>query len=512
MQAARPLAAIAAAVTAAAAALAVLSGALGSSAGAAANLLANPGFESGSLSPWTCDAGTGAVTTASAHSGSYSLAGAPTDADDAQCTQTVAVQPDTSYTLSGYVEGAYVYLGATGYTDDWTPSATSWQQLSTTFTTGSSTTSITVYIHGWYAQGAYNADDLSLTGGTSGSGSTPPQSPTPSASPTPTDSLSPSPSSSPSSSPSASPSPTSSAGPVVDVSTGSQLSQALKSATPGETIQLAAGTYPGEYTITAGGTASAPITLTGPSNAVITGSSVDSAYGVHLEASYWTLRGFSVTTFQKGVVLDGGTHDTLDGLTVSNIGDEGIHLRAFSSDNLIENCHVHDTGKYNPGYGEGIYLGSAQSNWGTYSGGQPDTSDDNTVENNTLGPNVGAENIDIKEGTTGGVIEGNSFDGTGESGQNSAVAWVDVKGNDYRVNGNTGIDAYQQGIIVEQLYTGFGCGDTFAANTLNLGSAPGYGFDVKDQSACGSNPNTVYASNSVTGGAGASTIPITPGG
>jgi hypothetical protein len=298
----------------------------------------------------------------------------------------------------------------------------------------------------------------------------------------------------------------------VNVSTGTQLSQALKSAVPGETIRLAAGTYSGEYNATISGTAASPITLTGPSNAIITGSSVDSAYGVHLQASYVILQGFSVTTFQKGVVVDGGTHDTIDGLTVYNTGDEGIHLRAFSSDDVIENSHVHDTGKGEPGFGEGIYIGSAQSNWGTYSGGQPDASNDNVIKNNTLGPNIAAENIDIKEGTTGGTVQGNSFDSTGESGQNSAVAWVDVKGNDYQVIGNTGVHAYQQGILVEQLYTGFGCGNTFKANTLSLGSAIGYGFDIKDQSACASNPNVVYASNSVTGGAGESTTPITAGG
>lgn len=507
---AKPVAMLTAAATTAATALVLLTGALASPAGAAANLLSNPGFESAALSPWSCDAGTASVATSPVHSGSYSLAGAATSSDDAQCTQSVVVQPNTSYTLSGYVEGAYVYLGVTGYSESWTPSASSWQQLSTTFTTGSSTTSITVYVHGWYAQGTYYADDLSLTGGGSGSGSTPPQSPTPTPTTTPSQSASASASASPSSS--ASSSSTSSSGTTVNVSTGSQLSQALKAAVPGETIRMAAGTYSGEYNVTVSGTAASPITLTGPSTAVITGSSVDSAYGVHLQASYWTLQGFSVTTFQKGVVVDGGTHDTIDGLTVYNIGDEGIHLRAFSSDDIIENCHVHDTGKYVPGYGEGIYIGSAQSNWGTYSGGQPDTSNNNIVENNTLGPNIAAENIDIKEGTTGGLVQGNSFDATGEAGANSAVAWVDVKGNDYQVNGNTGANAYQQGILVEQLYTGFGCGNTFKSNTLNLGSAPGYGFDVKDQSACSSNPNVVYASNSVTGGAGESTIPITPGG
>lgn len=133
-------------------------------ASAASNLLANPGFETGSLSGWNCDAGTASVVTSPVHSGSYALSGTPTSSADAQCVQSVPVQPGTQYTLSGYVEGAYVYLGVTGGSSNWTPSATTWQQLSVTFTTSSSQTSIQVYVHGWYAQPVYHADDLSLTG------------------------------------------------------------------------------------------------------------------------------------------------------------------------------------------------------------------------------------------------------------------------------------------------------------------------------------------------------------
>lgn len=152
-------------------------------AGAATNLLTNPGFETGSLSGWTCSS-LDSVTTSPVHSGSHALKGAASNSDDAQCSQVVSVQPSSSYTLSGWVEGNYVYIGDTGTgtsdTSNWTPSATSWQQLSTSFTTGSSTASVTIYTHGWYAQGTYYADDLSLTGaaGSGGGGGTVPGAPT----------------------------------------------------------------------------------------------------------------------------------------------------------------------------------------------------------------------------------------------------------------------------------------------------------------------------------------------
>jgi chitinase len=128
------------------------------------NLAVNPGFETGSLSPWTCTGGTGSVVSSPVRSGGHALAGAANNSDDAQCAQTVAVLPNSAYTLSAYVQGNYVYLGATGYSSTWTPGAGSWQQLTTSFTTGASTTSVQIYLHGWYAQGTYYADDVALVG------------------------------------------------------------------------------------------------------------------------------------------------------------------------------------------------------------------------------------------------------------------------------------------------------------------------------------------------------------
>jgi hypothetical protein len=41
----------------------------------------------------------------------------------------------------------------------------------------------------------------------------------------------------------------------------------------------------------------------------------------------------------------------------------------------------------------------------------PDHSNRNQVLNNKIGPNVAAEEIDIKEGSCCGIIRGNTFDG-----------------------------------------------------------------------------------------------------
>jgi hypothetical protein len=128
------------------------------------NPVVNSGFETGDLSGWSCGTATASAVTAPVHGGTHSLAGTTTASDTAQCTQTIPVQPGSAYTVSAFVEGTYVYLGADGYNSSWTPSATGWQQLSTSFTTGATTTSVKIYLHGWYAQGTYYADDISLTG------------------------------------------------------------------------------------------------------------------------------------------------------------------------------------------------------------------------------------------------------------------------------------------------------------------------------------------------------------
>jgi len=124
--------------------------------------LVNGGFETGSLSPWTCQPGD-AVVTSPVHSGSHALQVTPTASQTGECDQTVTLSPNTSYTLTGWVQGNYAFIGVSGgaSASTWT-SSSGWSQLSVPFTTGSSGT-VTVYVHGWYAQGNVYADDFSLS-------------------------------------------------------------------------------------------------------------------------------------------------------------------------------------------------------------------------------------------------------------------------------------------------------------------------------------------------------------
>ncbi|MER7773950.1 glycosyl hydrolase family 18 protein [Streptomyces sp. NPDC096191] len=158
------------------AALALSVTAVGQASAADVNNAKNAGFEAG-LSNWTCSANSGTTVSSPARTGSAALKATPAGQDNARCVQSVAVKPNSTYTLSAWVQGGYSYLGVTGTgTTDvstWTPDSASWKQLTTSFTTGSSTTSVSVYTHGWYGQSAYHVDDLSVFGPDGGGGTDP---------------------------------------------------------------------------------------------------------------------------------------------------------------------------------------------------------------------------------------------------------------------------------------------------------------------------------------------------
>ncbi len=115
------------------------------------------------------------------------------------------------------------------------------------------------------------------------------------------------------------------------------------------------------------------------------------------------------------------------------------------------------------------------------------------VRNNTITA-VTAENVDIKEGTTGGTVTGNTFDGAALSGGH-ADSWVDVKGNDWTISGNTGTNSPLDGFQTHSVVDGWGRGNVFSRNVATV-DGPGFGFSLTPVE-----DNRVACDNEVSGAA-----------
>jgi hypothetical protein len=303
---------------------------------------------------------------------------------------------------------------------------------------------------------------------------------------------------------------------LISVGDSAALTAALAAAQPGDLIWMNDGNYTGTHAVptygnftgsfvaTGSGTPSRPITLAGGAGAMIDGGSPGGHYGLYVvDANWWIFDGFTVggtVGASKGIMSDHGSHNVYQGLTVNNIGVEGVHMRTFSAYNEVAYCTIEDTGVRNEQFGEGLYLGSANSNWPVNSFGLPDGSDYTWVHHNKFARNA-AEAIDIKEGTTGGIIEYNTFDGVGVAGQNSADSSIDAKGNAYLIRHNTvtkspGASVYQDAFQLHAAIAGWGWNNIFYGNTFSFSPAiDGYGINIVNVVQ-----NTVIAQDNISSG------------
>ena len=279
------------------------------------------------------------------------------------------------------------------------------------------------------------------------------------------------------------------------VTTAAQLSTALAAATPGTIINLAPGTYVGPFTVTKSGTQAAPITLCGPANAIIDGKGKSRIF--HLEgANWWRLSGFEMRNGNKGLGLTRASNNIVNGVYIHGTSGASVHVNSFSSDNLFDGLVLRDAGA------EGFYIGSAYGNWCMYSNCLPDTSDRNVIQNSNIAY-TDDEPIDIKEGSTGGQVLNNQIDGTGTS---SNKGWLNVKGNDYLISGNVGVNTQDDGYGVHRVIQGWGNNNVFVGNSATV-NGPGYGFYVQG----GTTGNKITCGQTVlTAGSGYSNVVCQP--
>jgi hypothetical protein len=283
----------------------------------------------------------------------------------------------------------------------------------------------------------------------------------------------------------------------VVVQTAEQLSRAMVTAVPGTVIRLTDGEYrfPTRLVASASGTAAKPITLRGSRGAMIRTGNTFGDYGLSITGDYWRVEGLTVAHASKGIVLDGSVGTVLDGVEIYDIGEEGVRFRSCSSDSVLRNSFIHDTGVNGAGYGEGAYVGSAEATWSTF--GCPDAVErvalgDNTertlIEGNVFA-DVPAEGVDVKEGTDSGTVRGNTFRRTGNSGQHQGDSAIDVKGDNWLIEDNTVVDSgapwndagasspsqFRDGFQTHAVATGYGTANVFHRNTVE-GAIPGFGI------------------------------------
>ncbi len=271
---------------------------------------------------------------------------------------------------------------------------------------------------------------------------------------------------------------------------------AMKIAEPGDEIIIAAGDYTGakktqepdirgkwaRFVGIGNGDAANPIIIRGASSTnrpVLQGPAGRyDGYTMRIVGDFWIIKDLIITEGSKGVVLDKSNYCEINNVKVHQVAEEGIHFRDGSSNNIATHCEVINTGIIKPEYGEGFYVGSDKAQHdltGTTDDYNPYCFD-NTIEYCKVGPQVAAEGVDIKEGTKNTIVRHCEFSAVGISGENSADAFIDLKGayafihnNTFNVDGSSiiaaGIDILDRGTNDNTGYR-----NAIFDNTFNLGS------------------------------------------
>jgi hypothetical protein len=282
---------------------------------------------------------------------------------------------------------------------------------------------------------------------------------------------------------------------VVNVSTVSQLASAISAASPGDQIRLASGTYAlgSDLVITRSGTSSDRIVLCGQRTAIVSGRPIKP------NGQYLQLQGFRITGGLWGIYSEGGSHNIFDGLEIDNTGQEAVHLRLTSKHNEIRNLYIHHTGRGNPTYGEGIYMGSGSNG--------SERADSNWVHHNRL-TQITQECIESKEGTTGNLIEYNTLSYCGTNGSIGGDAAIVLRGDlataRYNTISNTPRYAMQIWPDCGDGSSGISsiCPTSGKGNVLRANTMSGMGNDVGIQVRSNTNTvtNKVYCDNNVPAG------------
>ena len=230
--------------------------------------------------------------------------------------------------------------------------------------------------------------------------------------------------------------------------------RALQVAAPGDVVELLPGRYLQDVRSQRDGLPTAPITIKGPKEAVVSGAGA--ARVIEINHSHLVLEGFTVDGLAGDATRASGFRDKLVfvfgtgtrqgvrgvrllGLSLRNAGGECVRLRYFARNNEIAGCSFEGCGLFDFRFGgggkngEGIYVGTSPSDLddGKNPTKDPDESSQNWIHDNII--DTGAnECIDVKEAADGNLIERN----TCLNQQDADAAAISVRSSDNAIRGN----------------------------------------------------------------------------
>lgn len=240
--------------------------------------------------------------------------------------------------------------------------------------------------------------------------------------------------------------------PTVVVKNDAELKAAVAKSQAGDVIKLGNGTfkkfkYDGSVVSGEKPSAAKPLWLCGSEATIINAEDVSTPGSglVLTKASYVNVANLNFTGGHRGIEVTYSDHVTLTGNTVKKVGLEAIHLMNQTVDSTVAHNIIEDTGLFMGRYGEGVYVGTAEPNWGKYNNGLPDTSNRNRILNNTF-TRTASECVDVKTSTKGGFVQGNICDvstvGTKDTDDvDHGINGMSLRGDSWIVDGNTFVSA-----------------------------------------------------------------------
>ena len=176
---------------------------------------------------------------------------------------------------------------------------------------------------------------------------------------------------------------------MVPAGNNTALTNAVRSATPGETIILEGGTYTTGISTSVSGTASQPITIEGENGATLS-NTTGTGEGIEVNNNYYIFQNITISGFQESFRTDAASFGIANNITATGSKIEAFKFKNTSQHWLVENCSVSSSGM------EGYYVGDASQNW---TGGVPDQSGFVTFYHDTNFVNIN-DGFDCKEGTS----------------------------------------------------------------------------------------------------------------